>query len=82
MRRAGVATAGLSSTFAIVAIVILSNVASAQGTDPNLNYYKEPGLYPTRSYLNQSFSEDIDRSPDAWSTTTSIFSSPATAGST
>jgi hypothetical protein len=32
----------------------------AQGTDPNLDYYKEPGQYPTRSYLNQSFSEHID----------------------
>src|SRR5437660_5059841 len=37
----------------------LPQTSSAQ-TDPDLQYYKEPGIYPTRSYLNQHFSENID----------------------
>jgi len=37
----------------------LPQTSSAQ-TDPDLQYYKEPGIYPTRSYLNQHFSETID----------------------
>src|SRR5258706_208435 len=37
----------------------LPPTSSAQ-TDPDLQYYKEPGIYPTRSYLNQHFSENID----------------------
>ena len=28
--------------------------------DPYFDFYKEPGLYPTRSYLNQHFNEHID----------------------
>ncbi len=39
---------------------LLSLPASGQDTEPGFDYYKEPGQYPTRSYLNQSFSEHID----------------------
>jgi YD repeat-containing protein len=50
----------------LLAAMMLSLLAGAvqhlhaQGTDPNFEYYKEPGQYPTRAYLNQHFNEHID----------------------
>jgi len=56
MRISNAFSLGLVLFFSVVG---LPRTSSAQ-TDPDLQYYKEPGIYPTRSYLNQHFSENID----------------------
>ncbi len=56
MRISNAFSLGLVLFFSVVG---LPQTSSAQ-TEPDLQYYKEPGIYPTRSYLNQHFSEHID----------------------
>src|SRR5882672_5114158 len=46
-------------TVLLVSAVGIPQPSSAQ-TDPDQGYYKEPGIYPTRDYINQNASEHVD----------------------
>lgn len=44
----------------VVGLSSILGVAAASGQEAIPDFYRDPGLYPNRSYVNQNFSEHID----------------------